>query len=142
TATTATASSHPAETPRATASERVKGGGGRMVAPFPHQRIRLSISDRVAPRPLSLDVEPGLSRTKRPRFARSGHSRRGRGTQPGECGQPEGWLSFSSRPCRVLMTEVAMPTYEYRCASCGQHIEVVQSFSDEPLKECGVCGGP
>ncbi|MGH9000810.1 MAG: FmdB family zinc ribbon protein [Acidimicrobiia bacterium] len=34
-----------------------------------------------------------------------------------------------------------MPTYEYRCTSCGQHIEVVQSFNDDPLTECGSCGG-
>jgi putative FmdB family regulatory protein len=34
-----------------------------------------------------------------------------------------------------------MPTYEYRCAKCGQHVEVVQSFADGPLTECGVCGG-
>lgn len=34
-----------------------------------------------------------------------------------------------------------MPTYEYRCTSCGQHVEVVQSFSDDPLTECGACGG-
>lgn len=35
-----------------------------------------------------------------------------------------------------------MPTYEYRCTSCGQHVEVVQSFTDDPLSECGSCGGP
>ena len=35
-----------------------------------------------------------------------------------------------------------MPTYEYRCGSCEQHVEVVQSFSDDPLTECGSCGGP
>ena len=23
-----------------------------------------------------------------------------------------------------------MPTYEYRCAKCGEHVEVWQSFSD------------
>lgn len=34
-----------------------------------------------------------------------------------------------------------MPTYEYRCSSCGQHVEVVQSFSDDPLTECAACGG-
>jgi putative FmdB family regulatory protein len=34
-----------------------------------------------------------------------------------------------------------MPTYEYRCTSCGQHVEAVQSFTDDPLTECGVCGG-
>jgi putative FmdB family regulatory protein len=35
-----------------------------------------------------------------------------------------------------------MPTYEYACLSCGRHFEVHQSFSDEPLRECEVCGGP
>src|SRR6266545_3581849 len=35
-----------------------------------------------------------------------------------------------------------MPTYEYVCQSCGTHVEVFQRFSDEPLTECGVCGGP
>lgn len=34
-----------------------------------------------------------------------------------------------------------MPTYEYRCADCGEHIEVVQSFSDDPLTTCGLCQG-
>ena len=34
-----------------------------------------------------------------------------------------------------------MPTYEYRCQACGEHLEVVQSFEDEPLTECGKCGG-
>ena len=34
-----------------------------------------------------------------------------------------------------------MPTYEYACSTCGNHVEVVQRFSDEPLSVCGVCGG-
>jgi putative FmdB family regulatory protein len=34
-----------------------------------------------------------------------------------------------------------MPTYEYRCRSCGEPLEVVQSFSDDPLTECPACGG-
>ncbi len=34
-----------------------------------------------------------------------------------------------------------MPTYEYACKSCGEHLEVVQSFRDEPLTECPVCCG-
>ncbi len=34
-----------------------------------------------------------------------------------------------------------MPTYEYRCKSCGEHLEVVQSFKDDPLTECPACGG-
>ena len=35
-----------------------------------------------------------------------------------------------------------MPTYEYECTACGQHIEVFQRFSEDPLTTCGVCGGP
>lgn len=34
-----------------------------------------------------------------------------------------------------------MPTYEYRCNKCGEHIEVVQSFHDDALTECALCGG-
>ena len=35
-----------------------------------------------------------------------------------------------------------MPTYEYRCKDCGEHLEVVQAFTDDPLTECPACGGP
>lgn len=35
-----------------------------------------------------------------------------------------------------------MPTYEYACIDCGTHIEVFQRIGDEPLRVCGVCGGP
>src|SRR5438874_7315267 len=34
-----------------------------------------------------------------------------------------------------------MPTYEYRCKECGEELEVVQSFTDDPLTECANCGG-
>ena len=34
-----------------------------------------------------------------------------------------------------------MPTYQYACTSCGEQLEVVQKFSDEPLTECPACGG-
>ncbi|HEX4979833.1 MAG TPA: FmdB family zinc ribbon protein [Acidimicrobiales bacterium] len=34
-----------------------------------------------------------------------------------------------------------MPTYEYACRTCGEHLEVVQSFKDEPLTECPACHG-
>jgi putative FmdB family regulatory protein len=33
-----------------------------------------------------------------------------------------------------------MPTYEYKCKSCGHAFEVVQSMSDAPLKDCPECG--
>ena len=34
-----------------------------------------------------------------------------------------------------------MPTYEYACRKCAEHLEVVQSFRDEPLTVCPNCGG-
>jgi putative FmdB family regulatory protein len=34
-----------------------------------------------------------------------------------------------------------MPTYEYVCRQCGEHLEVVQSFTDDALTECPNCGG-
>ena len=33
-----------------------------------------------------------------------------------------------------------MPTYEYACRSCGEHLEIVQSFSDPSLTTCPKCG--
>jgi putative FmdB family regulatory protein len=35
-----------------------------------------------------------------------------------------------------------MPTYEYACKACGEHIDVRQSVNDEPLSVCPSCGGP
>ncbi len=35
-----------------------------------------------------------------------------------------------------------MPTYEYECTACGQHIEVFQRFTEDTLTTCGACGGP
>ena len=34
-----------------------------------------------------------------------------------------------------------MPTYEYRCKTCGHELEAVQAFSDDPLTACPACGG-
>jgi putative FmdB family regulatory protein len=34
-----------------------------------------------------------------------------------------------------------MPTYEYECTKCGRRLDVVQSFTDEPLSTCEECGG-
>lgn len=34
-----------------------------------------------------------------------------------------------------------MPTYEYACRQCGEHLEVVQSFKDDALTECPSCKG-
>ena len=34
-----------------------------------------------------------------------------------------------------------MPTYQYTCTECGEPLETVQKFSDEPLTVCPPCGG-
>ena len=34
-----------------------------------------------------------------------------------------------------------MPTYQYVCTECGHDFETVQSFSEDALSICPVCGG-
>ncbi len=34
-----------------------------------------------------------------------------------------------------------MPKYEYACKSCGERLEVVQTFADATLTECPACAG-
>jgi putative FmdB family regulatory protein len=34
-----------------------------------------------------------------------------------------------------------VPTYQYTCSECGNGLEVVQKFTDDPLTECPVCHG-
>jgi putative FmdB family regulatory protein len=34
-----------------------------------------------------------------------------------------------------------VPTYQYTCTECGEPVEAVQKFSDEPLTVCSACGG-
>jgi putative FmdB family regulatory protein len=35
-----------------------------------------------------------------------------------------------------------MPLYEYKCEGCGDVFELIQRFSDEPLKVHEKCGAP
>src|SRR5574341_794578 len=35
-----------------------------------------------------------------------------------------------------------VPIYEYECESCHNRFELMQKFSDKPLKKCVRCGGP
>jgi putative FmdB family regulatory protein len=35
-----------------------------------------------------------------------------------------------------------MPLYEYECEKCHHRFERIQKFSDPPIAECPVCGGP
>ena len=34
-----------------------------------------------------------------------------------------------------------MPTYQYVCTECGEPLEAVQKFTDDPLTECPACHG-
>ncbi|MFB9250515.1 FmdB family zinc ribbon protein [Sphaerisporangium melleum] len=34
-----------------------------------------------------------------------------------------------------------MPTYQYACTACGEGLEVVQRFTDDPLTTCPNCQG-
>ncbi len=34
-----------------------------------------------------------------------------------------------------------MPTYQYRCAKCGEQFDIYQTFDDAPLKRHAQCGG-
>ena len=34
-----------------------------------------------------------------------------------------------------------MPTYGYRCGSCGHEFEIQQRITDQPLATCPKCGG-
>ncbi|MEA3334516.1 MAG: FmdB family zinc ribbon protein [Chloroflexota bacterium] len=35
-----------------------------------------------------------------------------------------------------------MPIYEYQCESCNTRFDKMQRFSEDPLTECPMCGGP
>jgi putative FmdB family regulatory protein len=34
-----------------------------------------------------------------------------------------------------------VPTYQYVCTECGEDLEAVQKFSDDPLTDCPSCNG-
>jgi putative FmdB family regulatory protein len=34
-----------------------------------------------------------------------------------------------------------VPTYQYTCTDCGEPVEAVQKFTDDPLSICAACGG-
>lgn len=40
-----------------------------------------------------------------------------------------------------LLRENRMPTYQYRCNSCGKDLEVFQKFTDASLTVCPTCSG-
>jgi putative FmdB family regulatory protein len=42
---------------------------------------------------------------------------------------------------RTAIGEDLVPTYQYACTECGHRFEAVQSFTDDSLTTCPVCGG-
>lgn len=40
------------------------------------------------------------------------------------------------------VVSAAMPTYDYRCQSCGSRFEAWQKITDDPIETCPTCGGP
>lgn len=55
---------------------------------------------------------------------------------------PEGHVgNREARSGGAFIIGVEMPTYEYVCTDCGNHIDVFQNISDESLQACGICGG-
>ena len=40
-----------------------------------------------------------------------------------------------------MLKEGIVPTYQYRCTECGEELEAVQKFSDDPLTVCPACQG-
>jgi putative FmdB family regulatory protein len=39
------------------------------------------------------------------------------------------------------LERTTVPTYQYVCTDCGNDLEVMLKFTDEPLTECPVCHG-
>src|SRR6201995_37350 len=48
--------------------------------------------------------------------------------------RPSGWRRHSPEGAPV-------PTYQYACTECGEQLEKVQKFSDDPLTVCPNCSG-
>ena len=48
---------------------------------------------------------------------------------------------MSSRGERAPQKAETMPTYQYRCQTCANDLEVFQKFTDDALTECPECGG-
>ena len=50
-------------------------------------------------------------------------------------------LAVVGRECQDRAEGGSVPTYQYTCTECGEPLEAVQKFSDDPLTVCPVCGG-
>jgi putative FmdB family regulatory protein len=50
-------------------------------------------------------------------------------------------LAVVGRECQDRAEGGSVPTYQYTCTECGEPLEAVQKFSDDPLTVCPACGG-
>ena len=50
-------------------------------------------------------------------------------------------LAVIGSECQDRAEGGSVPTYQYTCTECGEPLEAVQKFSDDPLTVCPVCGG-
>jgi putative FmdB family regulatory protein len=50
-------------------------------------------------------------------------------------------LAVVGGECQDRTEGGSVPTYQYTCTECGEPLEAVQKFSDDPLTVCPVCGG-
>jgi len=50
-------------------------------------------------------------------------------------------LAVIGSECQDRAEGGPVPTYQYTCTECGEPLEAVQKFSDDPLTVCPVCGG-
>jgi putative FmdB family regulatory protein len=48
-------------------------------------------------------------------------------------------LAVVAAECQL--PEESVPTYQYRCTTCAEDLEAVQSFTDPALTDCPACGG-
>jgi putative FmdB family regulatory protein len=50
-------------------------------------------------------------------------------------------LAVVGGECQDRAEGGSVPTYQYTCTECGEPLEAVQKFSDDPLTVCPACGG-
>lgn len=50
-------------------------------------------------------------------------------------------LAVDGLECQCGAEEDLVPTYQYACTECGEQLEAVQKFTDDPLTVCPVCQG-
>ena len=50
-------------------------------------------------------------------------------------------MSAAASSDTPLKAEAKVPTYSYKCPTCGHAFDIQQSFTDDSLTDCPNCGG-